>query len=321
MMSGEKALLLREEYVSRINRVQDYIESNISEEFSLLGLSQIANFSPYHFHRIFSTMTGETPFHFIQRIRLEKAAFLLLANHKVEITQIALECGFSNQASFAKAFKGYFGISASRFRIEVSIQKRTETESDSNIGKVWTETVCYNSTVRNRQYYEKQKAADIPFAVQVKELSDMNVVYIRHTGPYKKNAVLFDKLFGKLFEWANERKLIHPTKTKWLTLFHHKLDLTEDHKIRISVCMTVRESVQVDGEVGRLVIPGGKYAIGRFELNADQYQDAWNAMSAKWLPESGYQPDDRLCFELYNGEGANAPQKQIVDICIPIKPL
>jgi AraC family transcriptional regulator len=319
MINDDKNIFLYEEYILRINKVQDYIETNIAEEFSLLQLSKIANFSSYHFHRIFRTMTGETLFQYIQRVRLEKAAFLLLANKKVAVTEIALACGFSNQASFAKAFKNYFDMSASELRKKGYVPKNIGCKIESNMGKVFSEIVCYNSIVRNKQYYERQKATDIPHTVEVRNIPDMNVVYIRHTGPYKKDAALFERLFTKLYGWAKTKKMIHPTETKWLTLYHDTPDLTEDDKLRISVCMTVPVNVNVNGEVGRMKIQGGKYAVGHFELNEDQYQDAWNVMFARWLPVSGYQPDDRLCFELYLSN--NDSHKHIVDIYIPIKPL
>lgn len=61
------------EYKSRINRVFDYIEKNIEKQFSLVELASQASFSKYHFDRIFLAMVGETPFQFINRVRLEKA--------------------------------------------------------------------------------------------------------------------------------------------------------------------------------------------------------------------------------------------------------
>lgn len=96
--------LLKKDYISRINIVQDYIESHLDEAFTLDKLSHIANFSSYHFHRIYSSITNETLFQYIQRVRLEKAAMLLKSNPKEPIIQIAIRCGFANQASFAKAF-------------------------------------------------------------------------------------------------------------------------------------------------------------------------------------------------------------------------
>lgn len=321
-MGYDKDIILREEYISRINRVQDYIEINLAEKFSLIKLSQIANFSPYHFHRIFCVMTGETLFQYIQRVRLEKAAFLLLVNQKTSITRIALECGFSNQASFAKAFKKYFSVSASQLRTASVIPKGKDCKAESNIGKVFTEIMNYNGNIRNRQRCAEQTRTGIPFTVDIKEIPDMSVVYIRHTGPYKKDAALFQKLFKKLFNWANARGLIHTSGTKWLTLCHDNPDLTDDDKLRISVCMTTSGNIQTDGEIGNLTIPGGKYAVGHYRLNEDQYQDAWYALFAEWFPESGYQPDDRLSFELYLNDATDDPKENhMVDLCVPVRAL
>lgn len=313
---------VKEEYTARINKVQDYIENNLEKEFSLEELSQIANFSAYHFHRIFHAVTGETLFQYIQRNRLEKAAFLLLADRKTSITDIALKCGFSNQASFAKAFKKTFHMSASELRNSIkNCGKNQNNNTNSNMGKVFNEVICYNSIVRRKQELRGDEHVSLPYSVEVENIADMKAVYIRHTGPYKKDSALFGKLFGKLYHWTNTKKLIHPEKTKWLTLYHDTPDITSDDKLRISVCMTVDRDVETDGEIGSIFIQGGKYAVGHFEIDENQYQDAWNAMFAEWLTRSKYQPDDRLCFELYRNSDSDKEEKHIVDIYIPIKPL
>lgn len=59
-----------------------------------------------------------------------------------------------------------------------------------------------------------------------------------------------------------------------------------------------------------------------FEIDADGYETAWNAIYGGWLPESGYQPADGPCFEMCLNNPKEHPQhKHIVDICIPVKPL
>ncbi len=73
---------INDEYKSRINNVIDYIESNLKSEMTLDKLADVANFSSFHFHRIFKTIIGETLNQFIQRIRIEKAAALLINNPK-----------------------------------------------------------------------------------------------------------------------------------------------------------------------------------------------------------------------------------------------
>ncbi|MCX7923164.1 MAG: AraC family transcriptional regulator [Clostridia bacterium] len=330
MQEDYRKEILLEEYTSRINRVQDYIEANLGEELRLETLSQVANFSPYHFHRIFSTMVGEPLFQYIQRIRLEKAAFLLLANPKKSVTEISLECGFSNQASFAKAFKKYFNISASKWRTKLdNIQESKNCKVDSKIGKadssqgkVSLDIFLYNNNVRKNIVWRNYIMTNISYSIEVKEVNEMCVAYVRHIGPYKGDSTLFSKLFDKLFKWAGARDLIHFPETQTLTLYHDSPEITEEDKLRISVCLTVPEDTEVDGEIGKMTIPGGKYAIGHFELNEDQYQDAWASMYGKWLPESGYQPDDGACFEMYlNAPEEHPEKKHIVDIYVPIKPL
>ena len=83
------------EYKSRINRVIDYIDQNIDKSLTLDELAQVANFSKFHFNRIFHSFIGEALFQFIQRLRIEKAAYLLLTNPRNSITEIAYQCGFS----------------------------------------------------------------------------------------------------------------------------------------------------------------------------------------------------------------------------------
>ena len=82
---------MRDEYISRINRVIDYIEENLDDDLSLVRLADVAHFSRFYFHRIFKAIVGETLNSFIQRIRVEKAAILLDANPARSITEIAFD--------------------------------------------------------------------------------------------------------------------------------------------------------------------------------------------------------------------------------------
>ena len=99
----------RAEYVSRINRVMEYIDNHYYEQINLNMLAEIAHFSPFHFHRVFSMLTGETPIDFFSRIRVEKAAQLLKGARNKSISDIAFYCGFSSMSLFARTFKKYFG--------------------------------------------------------------------------------------------------------------------------------------------------------------------------------------------------------------------
>lgn len=158
--------------------------------------------------------------------------------------------------------------------------------------------------------------------IEVKDTPEMHVAYVRYIGPYAGDAALFARLFERLFAWAGPRGLLRFPETKMLTIYHDSPDLTDPAKLRTDVCITVSPETRVDGEIGKSVIPAGKNAIAHFELKNDQYADAWNSIYGGWLPESGYQPDDRPCFELYLNDPKDHPEgKCVVDIYVPVKPL
>lgn len=108
-MSFENDSTLMDEYIIRINKVQDYIDANLSSELSLQLLSEVANFSPYHFHRIFTSIVKEPLFKYIQRLRLEKAAFLLMLNRKKLSEKLRWIAGFQTKPAFPAHFAVILG--------------------------------------------------------------------------------------------------------------------------------------------------------------------------------------------------------------------
>jgi len=163
------------------------------------------------------------------------------------------------------------------------------------------------------------KSKGIQANVEVMDMPEMHVAYVRHIGPYKGDTELFGRLFGKLMKWAGPRGLLQFPETKVLTLYYDDPGVTDESKLRVDAGITVPADTPVDGEIGKTTIPGGKYAIAHFELAANQYEDAWKAVFGGWLPESGYQPDDGPCYERYYSVSEEPPF--IVDICVPVKPL
>lgn len=320
---------LRREYLSRINRVIDYIEINLDKVLSLEELAGVAHFSPYHFHRIFRAVMGESIFRFIQRLRLEKAASLLLANTEEPVTRIAYNSGFSNSSAFARAFREYFNVSPRKWRDNNGNENSKNGTTNSNIGitdskmgkdimvaALYTDYNNFNNSLRRSAMLAPH------YTVSVKEMPEYTVAYVRHIGPYKGDGDLFEDLFNRICRWAGPRDLLNFPETKFIAVYHDNPDITAEEKLRISICITVPEGTAADGEIGTMKISGGKYAVARFELATDEYEAAWDAVYGEWLPGSGYQPDDRLPYELYINDPEEHPERKcIVDICVPVKPL
>lgn len=330
-LNDSRKKYLREEYTSRINRVTDYIEANIGEGLSLEKIAAVAGFSPFHFHRIFGAMTGETLNQFILRIRIEKAASLIVNHPRKSITEIALDCGFSGPSTFARAFRDGFGMSASRWRAGGCRQHRKISEMNDKTGKQFSKIkeefiVSSGYTgVRGTNWRWRVTMtgnSNIKAEVEVKDTPEFQVAYVRHVGPYAGDSELFGKLFGKLMKWAGPRGLMSSPDTKILAIYHDDPNITEAAKLRTSVCVSVPADMPVEGEIGKMAIPAGKYAVARFEISPEEYADAWNAVFGGWLPESGYQPADGPCYELFlNNPDEHPEKKHIFDICVPVKPL
>ena len=163
---------------------------------------------------------------------------------------------------------------------------------------------------------------NMKFDVEVKDMPDIHVAYLRHIGPYAGDHALFDRLFNKLFTWAGPRGLLNFPETKVISIYYDNPDLTDADKLRLDVCISVPEDTEVDGEIGKTKITAGKYAIAHFEISGEEYGKAWAALFVGWFPESGYQPADGPCYEhCLNDPKEHSENKHVVDICVPVKPL
>ena len=307
---------IQNEYIARINKAFDYIELNIGNQFTLQELAQVANFSKYHFNRIFYGVVGETPFQFITRVRIERAATLLLSPAKEPITEVAFKVGFKDISIFSRNFKNYFGVSASQYRKaknDNSNLSQTDSKNQQRFKKPSTYFCFESKTIKWKANMELNKS------VEIKDLPKMTVAYIRHIGPYKGDEKLFERLWNKLFTWAGPRNLIGSPDFKSLIIYHDDPNVTVEDKLRMSVCITVPPATKVDGEVGKMEVDAAKYVVARFVVDATQFGQAWQWVYGEWFPSSGYQPDDKPCFEMYPEEPKDG--KFTVDICVPVKPL
>jgi AraC family transcriptional regulator len=319
----------RAEYLRRIHCAQDYIERHLDEPLSLEAIANKACFSAYHFHRLYSAITGETLYQFILRLRLERAMAQLSSSPEKSITEIALDCGFSSSATFARAFRAEYALSASEYRSRKTGTPAGDSNADSKNrkalskgGKAPGEGFGEDGLVD--LFVPSTRSPDMPVPakhVNVEEMEAFTVAYVRHVGPYAGDAALFGQLFGRLAAWAGPRGLLGPS-TKSLCIYHDNPEITQPAKLRLSCCISVPPSTKVGGEIGLMEIAAGKYARAHFEISEKEFGGAWEWFMGQWMPQSGYQPADGLCYELcLNDPGTHPEGKHIVDLVEPVKPL
>ena len=301
----------------------DYIEQHLDEPINLNKIANIACFSPFHFHRIFTSLTGETLNAFIQRIRIEKAAQQLKNDETLSISEISSQCGFSSTSVFSRTFRKYFGSTAKEFR---ETEKATFAKGGlyySKNGQLIRKRNQLSPDLRmqfcsdNSNQFIHSNFIIMDTKVEIKEMPAMNLVYCRHTGQFDQ----IGKAYEKLMKWASPRGLLNFPQTKTITVYHDDPTVTAIEKVRQSACITVEDDVKVDGEIGKMKLDGGKYAVGRFDIDEKGFEKAWNTMCL-WLIESGYQPSEGNPYELYyNSPDEDIKRRFILDICIPVKQL
>jgi AraC family transcriptional regulator len=313
----------RAEYQRRINRVLDYIRANRSGELSLEELAAVASFSPFHFHRVFKSVVGENLREHIQRTRLEYAATTLVTRPHLDILEVALENGFNSASAFARAFKERFGMSASDWRRGCAPLGSKPGEADSKPGKA--ERNEGKATSRPEPHPASTSgddAGDIKeetMDVNVQTLPSYRVAYLRHIGPYAPEGI--SDVWHRLARWAGARDL-WPEDRVCLGIVHDNPRVTEPDRCRYDAAVVVPPGFRADGEVNLLEVPGGKYAVSHFVGKPWEIGAVYDRIFAEWLPGSGYQPDDRLIFELYRGQAYDAASGTFTcDVCAPVRPL
>ena len=317
----------RREYERRVNRVMDHVQAHLAEDLTLEKLAAVAAFSPFHFHRVFAAITGETLSDFIRRIRLERAASALGLLRDTSVLEIALRYGFSSAATFARAFKAHFGMSATEWR-GGGARQWTETrratskpgkavrnrgQPQRNLRKASLPLVRHAAAARSREV-----ATRLSMQVEVKHIPPYRVAYMRHVGPYGKDIGAFWTAFE---HWMVARDL-RQLGTITIGIGHDAPLIADADKLRYDACVVVDDAFKPDRYVNVTELSGGRYAAARYEGTPSGIGYAWEQLFTDWLPSSGYQPEDRLCLELYrDSERRREPEHLRCELCIPVKPL
>lgn len=278
-----------------IYKVVDYIQKNIDKQLTIKELADVAGFSQYHFHRVFSTHIGETLWAFIKRIRLEKSAGQL-AYTNANITKIALDSGYETPSAYTKAFKQLFGINPSEYKIANNY--------------IFT-------TKLNKEYYNQLRRLIMENFVGIKELEDLKVISVRKTGKYSDAA---HAAWSELCKYAYSHK-IKCENTKMIGLSYDDPTITAKENLRYDACITVENTVNTEGNIFNSVIQGGKYAVFLHKGAYENLYETYSAIFGQWLPENKYKLRDLPAFEMYLNANPDKtkPENLRTEIYVPIE--
>jgi AraC family transcriptional regulator len=90
--------------------VAQHLEQHLSSPLALADIARAVDRSEEHIARVFRRLRKRTIFAELQRLRIERARYLLLCS-ELSMTAIARECGFSTAALFSRTFRVHTGMS------------------------------------------------------------------------------------------------------------------------------------------------------------------------------------------------------------------
>jgi AraC family transcriptional regulator len=294
-----------QDYQERILRVLLHIQRHLDEPLDLDRLAGVAAFSPYHFHRIFRGMVGETVHGHVRRLRLERAASRL--RHTDDpVTRIALEAGYESHEAFTRAFRDAFGEPPSAFRNQVG----------GHDGKMPSPAGIHLATDGRTPGFRPVRDEGAAMDVKICERDPLRVAFIRHVGPYDQCG----KAWERLCEWAGPNGLMGPG-AEMLGVCHDDPDVTPPGRIRYDACITVDAGIEPEGDVGVQTLAGGPYARFTHHGAYDRLGETYAALMGQWLPRSGRRLRSEPCIEAYlNDPDGTDPEDLVTDIYVPLEP-
>jgi AraC family transcriptional regulator len=292
------------EYTKRINRVIDHLRGNLDRQVKLEELAKVACFSEFHFHRIFSAVSGETLNNFTNRLRLEKAARLLrYSGHS--LTDIALDCGFSSSATFSRAFRSGYDTSPSQFR---------KSGGEIKKSKICKELFSVQEYLLPMSAEEKRAA----FPVRLIDVPEWQVAYIRVTNAFEMHRVL--AALKTMIEWAKSQNIFSQG-----ILFGMSVDdphVTPKHLYRYEVCLASSSPFECIEGISKLKMPAMRYAATKVSGDIRTVTTATDYLIRGWLINSDYEPEHAPGLEIFlDKENAMDWSHFELELCIPVRKL
>jgi len=106
---------MNESALRAVERAIEFMHSNLSEEVTIDDLAGAANFSKFHFTRLFGSVTGVSPARYLTALRLAEAKRLLLQSES-SVAEISYQVGYNSPGTFSSRFKMCVGLSPTAFR-------------------------------------------------------------------------------------------------------------------------------------------------------------------------------------------------------------
>ena len=273
-------------YEDRILRVLTYIHDNPAGDMSLDRLADEAAMSRFHWHRVFHAITGETCAQAVRRVRLHRAAVLLVQTDQ-PVERIAATCGYPNPVSFARAFGDGFGLRPAAYR-----------KSGRLLPPI--------SPTTPEDYHM--------YPITTRSEPARRLAVLMHKGAYYKIGKCFES-FGLMCESRG----LWPQTGPVIGVYVDNPDVTPEADLT-SLAGAEWLGDDIPDGMQEWHLEGGETAVLTYKGPYSGIASAYHTLFGDWLPKSGQEPADAPCYEIsLNSPRDTAPNELLTEICLPLK--
>lgn len=279
----------KEYYTERLNIITDFINDNLDKKLTLSQLSELSNFSLFHFHKITKALLKEPIGTYITRVRLERAAQMIQYSHEA-IEQIAYSIGYETPSSLSKLFKNHFGVSPTEFRNKkkATIKKQENMDPKLNIKKA-----------------------------KIVDLEDKQAIYYKLQGSYE--SLDFSGAWEKLWLVVKSQKLF-TAGIEHIGIAYDDPNITDADKIRYDACLIIHKEAKPEGNVGIKTLKEGKFAMFHYTGSYKNLSSVYDYIFNEWLLNSDYELRDEPVREKYKNNPHRTEESKLkTEIYLPIR--
>ena len=289
-------------YSRAVQAAIEHIAHHLDDALELEALARVACLSPFHFHRVFRGMVGETPLELTRRLRLERAAWRLKDKQR-PITEIAFEAGYETHEAFTRAFRASYSTSPSGFRLRT--YQRIEIAAACGV---------HFDAVGAVPAFVPADSGGLTMDVEIKEMPELRVGTVRHVGPYNQ----IPKAFERLGTIAGPAGLLGHASAM-MAIYHDDPETTAQDQLRSDAALVVPEGVRLPEGLAEQHIAAGRYArtvhVGPYE----QLGDVWARFLGEWVPASGNRIGNGVSYEIYTNTPAQVPKEELrTELYVPL---
>lgn len=289
-----------------------------TDDLPLSVLAARTGLSPFHLHRLFSAVAGETPKQYALRLRVSRGAVLLLSDGR-SVLDIALACGFGSHETFTRAFRRQFGISPRAYRSRGFVIPADTAAAAAHAATVRRVAPCI------RLFHGRLDGRPIrcamPYDVVRQELSPQPVLVVRRRVPRSEIAAAIGASLGHIFQYAQQHGLPlsgHPI-TRYVETGAGLLTIEPGMRIAGPQPAGAVREPGGDATVVVDMLPGGPAAT---TIHAGPYETLSDAYAAleRWMDANGHAPAGPP-WESYITDPAEHPDPADwrTEVCWPIR--